>query len=216
VIDPTGPLPPDVYRRRRALAAAGSVLALVLLVWLVGAVIGRGDEATPREPVASSSPPPPAETPVVASSSSTTPPPPPGPPKPPPGPPKPCEDAELKVSARVDEPSHAAGQEVGFAIVVSNTGALPCTKEIGRAVRELVVTTADGATRLWSSNDCYSTAGSEVRVLRPGEEFDFGLRWPGMTSEPGCGKRTLLGPGDYLLTARVAGKAGDPVVFRLT
>ncbi|WP_246018649.1 hypothetical protein [Saccharothrix australiensis] len=89
-------------------------------------------------------------------------------------------------------------------------------EDIGRSVRELVVTTADGATRLWSSNDCFATEGTEVRVLRPGEVFEYGLEWLGGTSEPGCAKHTRLGPGDYLLTARVAGKSSDPVVFRMT
>ncbi|WP_380728131.1 hypothetical protein [Saccharothrix hoggarensis] len=103
-----------------------------------------------------------------------------------------------------------------FTIAVSNAGPLPCTKEIGRSVRELVVTTADGAKRLWSSNDCYATAGSEVRVMQPGERFAFSLQWAGSTSEPGCGKHTRLGAGDYLLTASVAGKASNPVIFRIT
>lgn len=122
----------------------------------------------------------------------------------------------MVVQAEVAKPAYPAGEAVGMKILVSNTGPLPCTKEIGRAVRELVVTSADGGTRLWSSNDCFATEGSEVRVLRPGEVFDFGLKWLGSTSEPGCAKHTRLGPGDYLLSARVAGKASDPVVFRMT
>jgi hypothetical protein len=221
VIERTGPKSPSVYWRRRALAIGGSVIALVLVVWLVGVVIGPDDPTTiaPRG-ATSSSPPPPRETPVV-SSSTTSPSPPPPPaavPSPtlPPGPPPPCEDAHVAVVAEIEKPAYAVGEQVGMKIVVSNTGPLPCTKEIGRHVRELVVTTADGATRLWSSNDCFSTAGSEVRVMRPGELFTYGLRWVGSTSEPGCRKHTRLGPGDYLLTAHVAGKPSPPVVFRLT
>ncbi|NUT49645.1 MAG: hypothetical protein HOV94_20395, partial [Saccharothrix sp.] len=108
------------------------------------------------------------------------------------------------------------GESLRFTIAVSNTGPLPCTKEIGRQVRELVVTSADGATRLWSSNDCFATEGSEVRVLGPGERFAFGVRWAGATSEPGCRAHGGLGAGDYLLTAVVAGKPSTPVVFRVT
>ncbi|MEV0680831.1 hypothetical protein AB0I60_30385 [Actinosynnema sp. NPDC050436] len=229
MIEPAGPLPPSVYRRRRVLAAVGAVVALVAVVWLVGALIGRGEPAPAPRAAASSSPPPPGERPAAASSSSTTPPPPPvttttppapppppPPPAPPPGPPPPCDDAQVAVTAEVAQAAYPAGQPVGMKILVSNTGPLPCAKEIGRAVRELVVTSADGGTRLWSSNDCFATEGSEVRVLRPGEVFDFGLTWLGSTSEPGCAKHTRLGPGDYLLTAQVAGKASDPVVFRMT
>ncbi|WP_433267615.1 hypothetical protein ACQPZF_01985 [Actinosynnema sp. CS-041913] len=236
--EPTGPLPPSVYRRRRALAIGGSVVALVLAVWLVGALTGRGDPA-PVVPVAAgaSSPPPQADRPFVASSSSTASPAPTSPvpspsaepspsptppsstpptPTTPPGPPPPCEDDRLSVRAEVESPSYPAGRPVGLKILVGSTGQLPCAKEIGRAVRELVVTTPDGGTRLWSSNDCFDTDGSEVRVMQPGELFEYRLTWLGSTSEPGCAKHTRLGPGDYLLFARVAGKTSDPVVFRMT
>lgn len=214
--EPTGPPPRWVYWRRRALAVAGSVVALVGVVWLVGVLVGRGDPA-PAAVQPSSKPPEPAATPVVVSSSSTTPPPPP-PPSPtlPPGPPPPCEDAQVAVVAEVDKPSTPAGQPIRFTIAVSNTGPLPCTKEIGRHVRELVVSSADGVKRLWSSNDCFATQGSEVRVMAPGERFAYGLQWAGSTSEPGCRKHSRLGAGDYLLTAVVAGKASNPVIFRVT
>ncbi|GAB3000670.1 hypothetical protein GCM10027184_66470 [Saccharothrix stipae] len=220
VIDSTGPRPRSVYWRRRALAVTGSAVALVLVVWLVGALIGHGDPA-PVAAQPSSSPPEPARTPVVTSSSSTTPPPPPAPvepPKPtlPPGPPPACEDAQVAVAAEVDPVATPAGRPVRFTIAVSNTGPLPCAKEIGRRVRELVVTSADGVTRLWSSNDCFVTEGSEVRVMQPGERFTYGLQWTGGTSEPGCRKHGRLGAGDYLLTALVAGKASNPVIFRVT
>ena len=122
----------------------------------------------------------------------------------------------MAVAAEVDNPSTPAGRPVRFTIVVSNTGPLPCAKEIGRRVRELVVTSVDGATRLWSSNDCFVTEGSEVRVMQPGERFTYGLQWTGGTSEPGCRKHSRLGAGDYLLTALVAGKASNPVIFRVT
>jgi hypothetical protein len=216
VTEPTGPQPRSVYWRRRALAVAGSVVALVLVVWLVGALIGRGDPAAPplAQQPSSRPPEPAATTPTVASSSSTTPPPP--SPTLPPGPPPPCDDAQVAVVAEVDKPSTPAGQPIRFTIAVSNTGPLPCAKEIGRKVRELVVTSADGVTRLWSSNDCFVTDGSEVRVMQPGERFTYGLRWPGSTSEPGCRKHSSLGAGDYLLTALVAGKASNPVIFRVT
>ncbi len=219
VIEPTDPHLRLVYWRRRALAVAGSVVVLVLVVWLVGVLVGRGDPA-PVVAQPSSRPPEPAATPVVVSSSSTTPPPPAPSPSPsptlPPGPPPPCEDAQVAVTAEVDTPSTPAGRPVRFTIAVANTGPLPCTKEIGRHVRELVVTSADGATRLWSSNDCFVTEGSEVRVMQPGERFTYGLQWAGTTSEPGCREHSRLGAGDYLLTALVAGKASNPVIFRVT
>ncbi|MFD7652775.1 hypothetical protein ACFV4N_02200 [Actinosynnema sp. NPDC059797] len=223
MIEPTGPLPPSVYRRRRALAVVVAVVAVVGLAWLVAVLFGGSDPTAPRPvdqtpspsaaPVTPVAAPSPGSTPQGTTPQGTTAP---GTTPPPPGPPPPCEDVQLHVVAELDRPSVAAGEAVGLGIAVSNTGRLPCAKDIGRHVRELVVTTVDGATRLWSSNDCFATGGSEVRVLRPGERFTYGLRWPGTTSEPGCGGHRRLGPGDYLVVAEVAGKVSDPVVFRLT
>ncbi|MBB4968860.1 hypothetical protein [Saccharothrix violaceirubra] len=212
------PLPPGVYRRRRMLAGTAFALMLVGVTWLVGAMVGSEGPAVVPQGAQQSNPPSPADTPVAASSSSssaTSPPPPAPTPTLPPGPPPVCEDAQLGVTAKVGKPAYRSGEQPEFAIVVSNTGPLPCLREIGREVRELVVSTADGKVRLWSSNDCLATEGRESRVLAPGERFEFGARWAGSTSEPGCGKHTRLGPGDYLLTARVSGKSSDPVVFRL-
>ncbi|MFT7841478.1 hypothetical protein Q5530_35540 [Saccharothrix sp. BKS2] len=211
--EPTGPLPPSVYLRRRALAGAGAVTALVGLTWLAAAVLGG---SAPAAPPATSTPPPPAAPVAAPSSATTAPTTSPPPPAPPPGPPPPCEDAQLHVVAELDKPAAEVGERVGLGIAVSNTGSLPCARDIGRHVRELLVTTVDGATRLWSSNDCFATGGSEVRVLRPGERFTYGLNWSGTTSEPGCGPHRRFGPGDYLLVAKVAGKQSEPVVFRLT
>ncbi|WP_211304203.1 hypothetical protein [Umezawaea tangerina] len=220
MIEPTGPRPASVYWRRRAVALGVSILALLLAIWLIGSLIGRTDPQPQLQAVTSTPPSTPPST-APASSSTSPPPPPPAPPAPPsptapPGPPAACEDAQVNVVAEVPKPSYEIGQQPEFKIHVSNVGQLPCTKDIGRAVRELVVTSADGATQLWSSNHCFATEGTEVRVMQPREVFTYGLSWAGSTSDEGCRTHTRVGPGDYLLIAKVAGKASNPVVFRLT
>jgi hypothetical protein len=208
-----------VYWRRRVIAIGGSVLAALLLVWLLGAFIGRGEPTQPRGQAAHQASTPPSQPPPTASppsSATSAPATSPASSPPPPGPPQPCPDTAIGVTAEVDKPSYESGQQPNFTINVVNTGQVPCTRDIGRHLRELVVMTADGANRLWSSNDCYSTDGVEVRVMQPGEKFPFSLRWLGTTSEPGCGKHTPLGAGDYLLIAKLGGVAGNPVVFRIT
>src|SRR6266545_1653623 len=50
MIDPAGPLPPAVYWRRRALAVALSVGAVVLLAWILGR--GRRHPAGSARPLA--------------------------------------------------------------------------------------------------------------------------------------------------------------------
>ena len=220
MIEPTGPRPASVYWRRRAIALGGSLVALLLVIWLVASLVGRSDPQPELQAVTSTPPSTPPST-APPSSSSTSPPPPPPPAAPPsptapPGPPAACDDASINVAAEVAKPSYEVGQQPEFKIHVSNVGALPCTKDIGRALRELVVTSADGATQLWSSNHCFATEGSEVRVMQPREVFTYGLTWAGSTSDEGCRTHSRVGPGDYLLVAKVAGKASNPVVFRLS
>lgn len=122
----------------------------------------------------------------------------------------------MGVTAVPAAPSFPARSQIGLAIAIANTGQVACIRDIGRHLRELVVLSADGATTLWSSNHCMATNGSEERILQPGEKFDYGTKWLGSTSEPGCARHTRLGPGDYLLVAKFGGKASTPVPFRLT
>jgi hypothetical protein len=44
MIEPNGPLPQSVYWRRRALAAVVSVLAVVLLAWIIGGLVEADDQ----------------------------------------------------------------------------------------------------------------------------------------------------------------------------
>ncbi len=217
MIEPTGALPSSVYWRRRLAAIGAALVTLLLLIWLVG-FFGSGpeDPARPTNAAASASTPPPTMSETGSASSSTTPPPPSETaPPPPPGPPQPCPDEAIGVVAKADKPLYTAGDQPALSMDVVNNGPAPCIKDIGRQHRELTVLTADGHTVLWSSNHCLASKGSEVRVLAPKEVFNFGTRWVRSTSQPGCGAHTRLGPGDYLLVAKLAGKASQPTVFRL-
>lgn len=206
-----------MYWRRRIAAIGAGLATLLLVIWIVG-VFGSDDEtAQPTNAAAASSsnPPPSMSEAAAASSSSTTPPPPPAQTTPPPGPPQPCPDDVIGVVAKADKPVYKIGDQPGLSMNVVNNGPVPCIKDIGRQHRELVVLTADGATALWSSNHCLSAVGNEVRVMQPKEAFNYGTKWVGSTSRAGCGAHTKVGPGDYLLVAKLAGKASSPVVFRL-
>jgi hypothetical protein len=221
VIEPTGPLPSTVYWRRRLAAIGAALVTLLLVIWIVGMFGSDAETGQPTNAAAaSSSNPPPSmsESPAAASSSSTTPPPSPTettPPPPPPGPPQPCPDDVIGVVAKANKPFYTIGDQPELSMDVVNTGPVPCIRDIGRQHRELTVLTADGATVLWSSNHCLSAVGTETRVMQPKETFNYGTKWAGSTSKPGCGAHTRVGPGDYLLVAKLAGKASSPAVFRL-
>ncbi|MPZ83468.1 MAG: hypothetical protein GEV28_24975 [Actinophytocola sp.] len=237
MIEPTGPLPPSVYWRRRAFAAGSCVLAVVLLAWIIGVLVGAADDqpvhgtaGSKNLAAAPSSPPPstrPAGAPSSTASPTTAPPaasPSPAPtgrpttrPAPPPGPPKPCPDAVVKVAAQPGQPSYEVGRRPLLRLVVVNAGKVPCTRDLSRKLRELVITSADGKTRLWSSNDCYGPPDVDVRTLAPGRPLVFTLSWAGRTSAPGCPvKRTTVPAGSYRVIGRLGALTGAPVALTMT
>jgi hypothetical protein len=129
--------------------------------------------------------------------------------------PGPCADGDIRVTARTDAPSYAAGRKPTLSLVVTNTGSASCVRDLDAAKQAVAVvrTPGDG---LWGSNDCSPGDTDDVRTLAPGEEAVFTVRWSGKTSQPGCaGERTVVPPGTYQLLARLDGIVSDPVRFTL-
>jgi hypothetical protein len=254
MIEPNGPLPQSVYWRRRALAAGVSVLAVVLLAWLIGglveaddqhpvqgtanaAVVGAPTATDGRVPSNSASAPPSSPGPddprgsVTASprdagptsegARPTTAPPAPVPtttttPPPPPGPPGPCADPMMKVVAAPDVPSYPVGAKPLLRLQITNVGPVPCTRDVSRKLREIVVQGMDGA-RLWSSNDCYGPPEQDIRVLPVNQPVEFSVNWAGRTSTPGCPlDRQTVPPGTYQVVGHLGALVGQPTPLTLT
>jgi hypothetical protein len=252
MIEPNGPLPQSVYWRRRAFAAGVSVLAVVLLAWIIGGLV-EADDQHPVQGTASAS--------VVRASTGpdgrvtsarvSAPPSSPGPddprgsvsaspktaapsqggqptvkpapvptttakPAPPPGPPQPCQDPTVKVTAMPDAPSYPVGAKPLLRLQIVNVGPVPCTRDVSRKLREILVLGADGS-RLWSSNDCYGPPEQDVRVLAPKEAVAFTLNWAGRTSAPGCPvDRKTVPAGVYQVVGKLGTLTGAPVPLTLT
>jgi hypothetical protein len=255
MIEPSGPLPQAVYWRRRAFAAGVSVLAVVLLAWIIGGLVEADDQnpvqgtagasglsigvssARPSSGRASAPPsspgpndprgsvttsprtsgaatpsesgrPAPAATPPVATTTTTA--------APPPGPPQPCPDAVMKVTATAAQPSYPIGVKPLLRLEITNVGPAPCTRDVSRKLREILVLAADG-TRLWSSNDCYGPPEADVRVLAPNQPLPFSLNWAGRTSAPGCPvDREAVPAGTYQVVGKLGGLVGAPTPISLT
>jgi hypothetical protein len=244
MIEPNGPLPQSVYWRRRAAAAVASVVAVVLLAWLIGGLV-EADDQHPVQGTASAS-----ELGAVTSAGGTSgrvsaPPSSPGPDDPrgsvtasprsggpssdaarptappttsapPPGPPGPCVDAVVKVAATPDVPSYPVGARPLLRLQVTNVGSVPCTRDVSRSLREIFVLGADGV-RLWSSNDCYGPPEQDVRVLPVNRTVEFAVNWAGRTSAPGCPlDRQTVPAGNYQVVGRVGTLVGAPAPLVLT
>jgi hypothetical protein len=214
----------SIYWRRRMVAIGGVVVALVVFGWAAGGFFGDGSadvqdmNAGVKESQPPSSPPPPpppsssaSSTTAPASPASETPPPPP-PPPPPPDPNLPCPDQVMQVLVELGAPQYKVGQRPVLRLAVVNTGPHACTRDISRALRELVVTSADGAARISSSNDCYASKMPDLRMMQAGERLQFEVKWAGRTSAPGCpAKRTSVPPGTYSVIGKLGALASAPV-----
>jgi hypothetical protein len=250
MIEPNGPLPQSVYWRRRAVAASASVLAVVMLAWLIGGLVEADDQhpvtgtasasvlgggptsagvrvtserasappsspgpddprgsvtAEPRADASSEAARPPTTTPET-----TTPPP------PPPGPPGPCADPAVQVVAAPDVPSYPVGTRPLLRLAIMNVSPTPCTRDVSRNLREILVLGLDG-TRLWSSNDCYGPPEQDVRVLPPNQPVAFTVNWAGRTSAPGCPlDRKTVQAGNYQVVGRLGALTSQPAPLTLT
>jgi hypothetical protein len=218
-----------VYWRRRAGAVVATIVAVFLLAWIIGGLIGDDDPGDPgplgtaglrdtRTSVPPSSPPPMSR--YTKTSGPTTPPRTTTTKKPKPKPPQPikCTDAAITVTAQLDASHYKVGQHPLMKIVISNDGRLACTRDISRKLRELTVISGDGVRRLWSSNDCATPdRDKDVRLLKPGQKVSFSITWAGRTSAKGCpADRSTVPAGKYYVVAKLGKIASHPTPLRLT
>ena len=128
-----------------------------------------------------------------------------------------CPDTAVKLTAQVAAASYPVGQQPVFRILVTNTSAVACTRDLDAGLQQVLVYSADRATRLWSSNDCYPGKSVDVPAMNPGEVKTYSVKWSGTSSEPTCqAVRTPLPAGAYTAVVRLGGLTSQPVPFTLT
>ena len=203
---PVGPEPESTYWQRRAVVATVVVLALAVATSLL---TGGQDEpdrlAEAPRPSASPS----ASASASASAS------PPASAVPSPSPAADCAPEVLKVLAETDDDSYALGGTPRLSLTITNTGTVPCTRDLGQAAVELLV--YSGSDRIWSSDDCAPGGGTAVTTLAPGEAEVQRVTWNGRRSLPGCkGEKAQAQPGTYRVHGRVGQLRVEGAVFRFT
>lgn len=239
MLHPVGSQPPAVYWRRRLVAVAFAVTAVVLLALTVQTVLGSGG----GEPAAAGAPgthhptgaaPDPAGEPATgatdpASTGRTTqrtgsdraagataqs-----GPADSPAGsattdpPADPaCTPGQLAVKAVVGRSEYSVGDQPVLTLQVTNTGPKPCVQDV--ADPQILLTVYNGASRVWGSHDCKIEPGVTDRTLEPNRPAGFSIVWSGLTSQPHCaGTRQRVGAGIYTLDASLAGHQGTATQF---
>ena len=243
MIEPQGPLPSEVYWRRRLLAIVGGVVAVVaviaLIVWAGSGGSGDTDpaNAASKASTSESAPPPPSTTPVSpstseapsgggnhgaggdprASPSATAP----GVPAASGAPaaggdPNVCADQSLSVVLYTDKPTYSAGDQPVFTIVVTNGGLAPCARDIGKASQNVIVRSLDGARTLWAAQDCAPDKTVNNQTLAPGQQVNDNITWSGTTSSPGCKRpRVQIPVGGYQAVAKLGEKESAPITFNV-
>jgi hypothetical protein len=225
-LEPRGPLPPEIYWRRRGLALGIGVVVVGIVIAVIVAVMsssaganttgGKSGAAAQKPPatapeVKSPVVPPagqntdqPAETPTAAV-------------QPPPvlkeG--DDCPDSTLAVLGLTNAPQYFIGDQPKFTMVVTNIGLVACKRDVGAAVLAAYVYSLDNK-RLWSNLDCAPSNETLVKTFAPGEQVTTAVTWTGMGSAPHCPlPRPPIGPGTYNLVVQLGNLRSAAVPFVL-
>ncbi|MFD6350515.1 hypothetical protein ACFXO9_35600 [Nocardia tengchongensis] len=220
MLEPNGPLPPEIYWRRRAVAIGAMVLGLALVLWVGFALLkGSGDHKSDTKAAATSSA---GASGKPSSSASST---------PDPSSAKPsgatsgaaapaaqaqCPDQSLAVKVTVGQATYKSGEQPQFGIVITNISSGVCGRDMGSGLQLVQVQSLDGQRKLWSSTDCYPDGTPDIRTLAPGQQAAFTVTWSGASSQPGCaGERLPVPAGPYTVVAQLGSVRSQPEPFNI-
>lgn len=219
-LEPHGPLPSQIYWRRRGLALGIALLVIALLVGVAIIFFGGSDSTNTAKTETTQTPQPEDKTPVVPPAVSS--------PSPTPTPtsavqPPPvlqagddCPDSNLAIKGVTNAPQYVIGDQPKFTMVVTNIGLVACKRDVGAAVLAAYVYSLDN-TRLWSNLDCAPSNETLVKTFNPGEQVTTEVTWTGMGSAPQCPlPREPIGPGTYNLVVQLGNVRSAEVPFTLT
>lgn len=157
-----------------------ALLAVIAIVWLLIAQPWRGsaavaDRSAPAAHVVATTPsdtarstPTTTTAPVVTTPPATAPAPSPGPTQASPAATAaPCRSSAITVQAATDQSTYAAGQNPKLSISLTNTGATPCTFDVGTATQVFTVTS--GSDTWWRSTDCQTKPSDMLVLLAAGQ-----------------------------------------------
>jgi hypothetical protein len=237
-LEPRGPLPTEIYWRRRGLALGIVVVVVGIAVATIIAFLSSSAGAKPANaekssaqshpgsPAAQAPPPaaPQGSPPVAPPQGQQLPqgqnpesPTPTAAVQPPPvlkeG--DDCPDSTLAVKGLTNAPQYFIGDQPKFTMVVTNIGLVACKRDVGAAVLAAYVYSLDNK-RLWSNLDCAPSNETLVKTFTPGEQVTTAVTWTGMGSAPHCPlPRPAIGAGTYNLVVQLGNLRSLPVPFIL-
>lgn len=228
LLHPRGPLPSEVYWRRRLIVLGVVVLALVFLVAQCSGG-GKAGDTTKASSTASKSTGPAPKSPTksaakptaksstqasaaaptkAAVSKATVPAPVTSSPAASPSAAAPAPCKGLQASVKANATRYSAGINPVITLSIKNPGATACARDISAAATELKITS--GSDRIWSSDDCSKPGPGKLTVLKPGEIRTVPVSWNRKRSKTGT---DCVGADAKIGQYKVVGRVGDLTTF---
>ncbi|MCG5215362.1 hypothetical protein [Streptosporangium sp. KLBMP 9127] len=212
----------DIYWRRRMALLVGVLVVVAVVAWACTSTSG------PKRSSNSAAPAPTSPEPILASLQAT-PTPAPAPTltstiSPKPSKPKPtieprragdtCDPGDLVLSLQGTQEVYLGDSRPRFMITLVNTGRLMCTADVGPRAMEIRITS--GSDRIWSSSDCISGEGVQVRRLERGIPYVRPVEWDRHRSARDCAaKRSDARTGTYVAAVHSTDLKTPKTVFHL-
>lgn len=214
--EPEGPLPREVYVRRRVAAVVVAVIAVLVMV--LALFLASRDTGTDTQETAGSGDPGSTEAAETTETSATTtetsdkkdddggasrgr-----------------CAEQDLRLDVWPAEPNVVAGEDVRFFVNVLNTSETTCDRDLSEAPLSFEVYRLDDNTKVWSSIDCTTPRGEDEVVLRPNEPEPRQIDWSGRRSAEGAcseGDRAPVEVGAYQVYALVGSVFSPAATFNV-
>ena len=128
-----------------------------------------------------------------------------------------CTDAEMSVTPVPAATTIRRGAPVAVRLKIKNISARTCSRDVGADLQELYI--GQGASRVWSSDTCSTSKGSEVRSFPPNGEREYNVTWNGKQANKctaGLATGTAPPAGQYEVRFRLGTKVSAPVILTVT
>ncbi len=127
-----------------------------------------------------------------------------------------CTGDEMTITPIPATTSVKRGATLELSLKIKNIGSRACTRDVGADPQELYI--VQGARRYWSSDNCGTVKGSDVRQFAPGAERVYKVTWNGRQSNI-CTSGAAAGPnpppGEFQLLARLGEQVSGPVALTI-
>lgn len=202
--EPMGDLPPEVYVRRRIVAALGVILVVVVLGFLIFSPSGDKKPATSTDKGTSSVTPPPSVSPSPTPDLADA---------------RACTSADVLLTVTPTPFTVPAGSPATFDVSIKQQGSAPCLLDTDADGTSLVVWSGGESNRDMYFDSTYceadTTITSRQMLLQPGAEEKMSLAWGRNRIGEGCTEGASAGPGFYWAKLTVAGVEAEAAQFEL-